>query len=95
MQIKLGATGVNLAQEGDEILQRASQPIDAPGHYDVKPAAGRIPTQAVEGGTLVATLGAADAVVRINLDDLVAQALGHGPKFPLLVVGGLVERGRS
>jgi hypothetical protein len=86
---------VNLAQEGDEILQRAPKPIDAPGHDDVKPTASRIPTQAVEGGALVATLGAADAVVRINLDDLVAQARSHRPKFLLLIVGGLVERGRA
>src|SRR5262249_47537802 len=81
MQIKLGTTGVNLAQERDQILQRAPQPIAAPSHDDAKPPAGRIPTQAVEGRALVATLGAADAVVRINVDDLVAQALGHGPKL--------------
>src|SRR5262249_10592937 len=95
MQIKFGAACMNLAQESDEILQRSPEPIDGPGHDDVEPAAGRIPTQAGESGGLVAALWTARGVIRVDLHDLVTEALGYSPKFPLLVVRGLVERGRA
>jgi hypothetical protein len=39
MQVKFDVTGVDLAQERDEILQRTPKPIDRPGHDDVEPAA--------------------------------------------------------
>jgi hypothetical protein len=31
--------GVDLAEEGDDILQRTPKPINRPGHDDVEPAA--------------------------------------------------------
>ena len=35
MQVKFDVAGVDLAEEGDEILQGTSKPIDRPSHDDV------------------------------------------------------------
>src|SRR5262249_20839804 len=51
------------------------------------------PTQRIEGRALVAALGAADAVVLVDLDDLTAHAAGDLAQFTVLVCSGLIERG--
>jgi hypothetical protein len=95
VQVKLDVAGVDLAQEGHEILQRAAEPIDGPGHDDVEPAPSRVAAQTVERRPLVPALGAGNAIVCIDFHHFVAEALGHRPELPLLVIGGLVEGRRT
>jgi hypothetical protein len=63
-------------KEGDQILKAAAQPIDRPGHHHVELPLGRVPAKCIEARPLVPPLGAADAVVAVDLDDLQAAALG-------------------
>jgi hypothetical protein len=44
---------VHVAEEGDEVLERPPEPVDAPRHDDVELASGRILEELVEGGALV------------------------------------------
>jgi hypothetical protein len=54
-----------------------------------------VTAQLVERWPLVAALGAADAVVPVNLDDLAAHAAGDLAQFTLLVGRGLVDSGNA
>ena len=54
-----------------------------------------ITAQFVERWPLVAALGATDAVVPVDLDDLTAHAAGDLAQFTLLVGRGRTGQGRS
>ena len=53
MQIQIDAGGVDLRQEGDEVLEGPAQAIDAPRHDDVELSPGGIAVHRVELGSLV------------------------------------------
>jgi len=50
-----------------------------------------IPAQAIEGRALIPPLGAADAVILVDLDDLAAHAGGNVAKLALLIGGRLID----
>jgi len=50
-----------------------------------------IPAQAIEGRALIPPLGAADAVILVDLDDLAAHAGGNVAKFAFLIRGRLID----
>jgi hypothetical protein len=63
MQEQVDAQGVQLAQEAHEVLEAAAQAVDTPGHDHIELTARSSPAQRIERRSLVAALGAADAVV--------------------------------
>ena len=74
----------------DQILKRPTEPVDAPRHHEVELTKRGIPVELVESRPLLASLPTTDAVVTVDLDDHVTQAIGRGPKLPFLVLGRLV-----
>jgi hypothetical protein len=76
MQEQVNPEGAQLGQEADQVLQAAAETIDGPGHHDIELALSGVAAQRVEGRALVATLGAADAMILVDLDDLAADARG-------------------
>ena len=74
MQIEIDAVGADLVEERYEVLKRAAQPVNGPGHEHVEFAARGVFEQAIELGALVTAFGAAHAVVDILVDDLPALA---------------------
>jgi hypothetical protein len=72
MQIEVDAVRANLLEERYEVLQRAAEPVNGPGHEHIEFASGGVFEQAVELGTLFSAFGAAHAVVDILIDDLPA-----------------------
>src|SRR5262245_29444873 len=95
MQIELNPERVQLREKADEVLQAAAEPIDRPGHHDIEPAARSVAMQLVESRPAVAALGPADAVIGINLNDLMPHA-GRGlGELAFLSFGRLVVRANS
>jgi len=92
MQEQVDAKGMQLRQEGDQVLQAAAEPIDRPGHDHVEFPPGGSAAQRVEGGALIATFGAADAVILVDLDDIAAHAAGDLAQLAFLIGRGLVLR---
>jgi hypothetical protein len=91
MQIQFHAYGLELVQEGDEILQTAAETIDRPGHDDVEPPTNKVAAEAIKLGPLVPPLEPTDSIIGIDFDDLMPKALGGGPELEELVLRGLVE----
>ncbi len=92
MQEQVDALGVKLAQEVQQVDQRASQAIDRPGCDHVDVAAGNGLQQPIEARALVAALGAGDTGVLEELDHAPAVARGDLFKFTSLVFGRLLIR---
>ena len=91
LQEQVDACGVQFAQKGYQVLQTAAEAIDGPRHHHVELAPrGRL-AERVEGRALVPPLGAADAVVFVDLHDLPPGALGHLPQLALLVGRCLID----
>jgi hypothetical protein len=90
MEEQVDLKRVQFGQEADEVFERTTQPIDTPRHDDIELAARRIPAKGIERGPLVAALRAADAVVLVELDHLIARALGNCAELALLVGGRLI-----
>ena len=63
------------------------------GHDDIELPSAGVAAQRIECRPLVAALGAADAVILVDLDDLAAHASRDLPKLPLLVGRRLVNGG--
>jgi hypothetical protein len=74
-------------EEGDEILQAASQPIDRPGRHDAKAPARGILQQPIELRPLVTSLVAADAGVFVDAADDLPAAPPRDSLGPLIVCG--------
>src|SRR5258708_39956633 len=74
----------------DQILKRPTEPVDAPRHHEVKLTKRGIPVELVESRPLLPSLPTTDAVVTVDLDDHVTQAIGRGPQLTFLVLGRLV-----
>jgi hypothetical protein len=77
-------------QENDQVLQRAAQSVDRPCHDQVELPLSGVSAQLVELRALVLALGAADAVITVDVDNFAAHPPGNLAQLPLLVGGGLV-----
>src|SRR6266516_2937429 len=80
---------MQLGQERDQVLQGPAKSVNRPSHDDVELAPGRALAQSVESGPPISTLGAADALVAIDVDDLAAHPVGDLAERALLVLGRL------
>ena len=76
MQIEIDLQCVEFGKEAHKVLQAATQSIDRPSHDHVKLALGGVSAKRVEARALVTALGAADAVILVDLGDLAAHAAG-------------------
>ena len=92
MQKQVNVQRVQLGQEANKILQAAAEPIDRPSHYQIELALIGIPHKSIERWALIPTLGAANAVVLVDVDNLTAHPLSNLAQFALLIGRGLVER---
>jgi hypothetical protein len=90
---EVDAGGVQLLQGVDEVGQRAAEAVDRPGGQQVELPAHGILQHAIELGAPVASLGAADAGVGIDVGDLVTVRAGPGLEHAALVLDGLLVRG--
>src|SRR5215475_6873634 len=82
---------MQLGQEPHEVLQAAAEPINRPRHHYVELALGGIAAHGIEARSLVSALGAADAVVLVDLHDVEAGSSGNLPQLTLLVGRRLVD----
>ena len=80
VQVEVHALGLHIAEEGDEIGQGPPDAVHAPCGHDVDLPAGDALQEGVEGGSLIASLGAGDAFVGVD-----------GGDHPSLPLGDLVE----
>ena|SRR5262245_45148165 len=78
MQVQVTAGGMEIAQEADQVLQAATEPVDRPGHDHVELASGGVLHQSIECGTCIAALSARYAGVLVDLDNLPTALSGHG-----------------
>ena len=86
-QVDPGAA--QLLQGRHQVLDAAAEPIDGPGGQHVVAAPGGVLERLIEAGASIAALAAADGVVGVRRDDLVAGALGPGGQLAHLVLDGL------
>ena len=93
MKVEINALGVQLAEEGDQLLQRAAKAIDRPGRHLIEFAPSDAVAEAIVTRPLVAALGAADPGIGIGGNHIPAVPLGDGRKLALLVLDGLLCRG--
>jgi hypothetical protein len=89
VQVEIAAERLEISQEANEMLQAAAQPIDRPCRDHVYLAGSGVSDQPIEAGTLLSALGAGDAGVLVNTDDLPAGTGGNSLKLSPLVCGGL------
>src|SRR5579883_25076 len=92
MQVQIDALGVQLAEEADEILQRAAEAIDGPGGDQVDfPTRDRL-TQLSEAGPLLLPLRAADPAVGERRDHLPSMPCCNGLELAPLILDRLPAR---
>src|SRR5262245_49688108 len=84
---------MDFAEEGDQVLQAAAEPINRPGHDHVELPTAGIAAHRIKGRPLVPALAAAYAVVLIDLGYFATHPLGDLPELALLV-GCLLVDGR-
>jgi hypothetical protein len=77
---------MHLAEECNEVLQRAAEPIDRPCREDIELAPRDAAEEAIEPGSLIATLDAADTAVDEFGDDAPPMVGGSLLKCKALVV---------
>src|SRR5262249_49024786 len=65
--------------------------VPRPGHQNVELPPCSCPTQRIEGRAAVPALGAADAVILVDLDDLTAHAARDLAQLALLIGRGLFD----
>ena len=94
MQIEIDAVRADLVEERYEVLQRAAQPVNRPGHEHIEFASGGVFEQAVELGAPVTAFGAAHTIVDILVDDFPALARSDLAKSLDLILWGLAVAGR-
>jgi hypothetical protein len=91
MQVEVNPQRVNFGQEADQVLQAASEPVDRPRHDHAELPLGGVSAERIKAGAFVAPLGAADAVIFVDLDDLTAHAAGDLAQLALLVCRRLID----
>jgi hypothetical protein len=82
---------LEFVQEADEILQAAAEAIDGPCCDHVDLARRGVVEQSIEARTLVAAVGARDAGVLVDADDLPARALSNTAASPKESVSGTLS----
>jgi hypothetical protein len=92
MQVEINPLRVDVAEEGDQVLEAAAQTIDRSRGDQVALVAHDGLAQLIEGRTLIAVLGPAHALVDELADDVPAGAGGYRAELGQLVVGGLSVR---
>ena len=65
VKIEIDALGVNVAEEGHEVLQAPAEPINGPGSDDIELAPGGVLAKVVKSWPLVPSLGATYAVIDV------------------------------
>jgi hypothetical protein len=83
---------VKLGQERDKVLETSPQSVNRPGYDHVELALGSVTAERIERGPFVSLLGAADAMVLVDLHDLAAHAAGDLAQLAFLVGRCLVKR---
>jgi hypothetical protein len=68
-----------------------AKPIDRPSHDHVEFPARRSTAQRIEGGALITTFGAADAVVLVYFYEIAAHTAGDLAQLALLVCRRLID----
>src|SRR5215813_10592362 len=95
MQEQVDAERMDLGQEATQVLQAAAEPINRPSHNDLKLPLGGVVQQCIKLRAPVSALGARDAVVAVDLDDLEPAAAGDLAELAFLIGRGLVEGAHS
>ena len=85
MNVKIDAAIIDLAEEGDEVLERTTKAIDGPASDEVDLFPRHHGHEPIICGTLIPTLGSRDTFIGQPLDDDPAHALGDGIEFTKLV----------
>jgi hypothetical protein len=95
MQVQINASGVDFAQESDQVLQGSSKPINGPcsDHIELAPRCAL--QHPVKCGALVAILRARNAVIAVFLCDVPAMTLGRRQKLAALVLNALSVSGNT
>jgi hypothetical protein len=93
VQVKVNALAVDFIQEAHQVLQTASQPIYRPGGEDIELATHSGREHAVERGTLIPIISAAQTMIHIFLNDYPAHAFSYRAKFAELISGSLLVGG--
>jgi hypothetical protein len=92
IEVQVDAIMLERLDGAEQVDQRTAQPVDSPGHHDVKSTPLGILEQLVKAGPGLAALRAADAGVSVLLDDFPASALGNPMQFAQLVFNRLFCR---
>ncbi len=66
-----------MVEEVHQVLQATAKAIHRPCHDNIELPSRNIPVQPVKRWTLVTALGSGNAVVLVNLDNLVPKACGY------------------
>ena len=69
VRVQADAAGLQLAEQRNEVLEGAAEATDRPHCDEVELAAGDAAHQLVEGGAAIASFGAGDALVCVDVDD--------------------------
>src|SRR5262245_32919163 len=83
---------MQLGQEADQVLQAAAQPVHRPSHDHVEFPTRGITAQLVERRPLVASPGAADAMILVDPDDLAAHPTRDLAQLAFLIGRSLIDR---
>ena len=94
MQVKIDTTGIEITEQGDEMLERPTKAADAPRRDHVELAPGNPLHQRIESGTLISALGSRDAFVAVGGDDVPPEPFGGEPQVTKLILDGLAIGGR-
>jgi hypothetical protein len=89
VQVKADALVSEFSHERHQLLQAASDAVYRPGGDHVELAVCGVLAEPVECRALISALGAANAVVRVDLDDVPATLLRNALKLDTLIVCGL------
>ena len=91
MQIEIDTLCLDVAEKTDEVLQRTTQSVDRPHGHQIEISSRDAFEQSIEARTLVAPLGAADALVGKLRDDVPVEPSRDLLKHSELVLGRLVR----
>lgn len=93
VQEQVNTAGLEFTEQVDEIGQRPAESVHDPGGDQIEVLAGHTPHQCVKDGTVIAALGAGDALAGEHRHDGPTQALSYLVEVPALVLGGLPVSG--
>src|ERR1035437_6833933 len=79
-------------QDRQQVRERAAEAIDRPGRHHIEFLGVHGLEHGVEPRAAISALGAADAGILIDLDDLPARARGDRFQLPALIAGLLFRR---